>query len=167
MPSSVFRCIGGCAGEHPITSAIYRCPTCQGLLDVVHDVRSLRMIPAAAWKQVFDARYKRTQWPYGSGVWGKKEWVAPQLEDDNVVSLDEGGTNLFWADRYGASLGLSDLWIKLCGNSHTGSFKDLGMTVLVSIVRQGAQRALAGEGEATLPEATAPGDMAPPPATES
>jgi threonine synthase len=29
-----------------------------------------------------------------------------------------------------------ELWIKQCGNSHTGSFKDLGMTVLVSAVRQ-------------------------------
>jgi len=26
--------------------------------------------------------------------------------------------------------------VKLCGNSHTGSFKDLGMTVLVSVVKQ-------------------------------
>jgi threonine synthase len=86
--------------------------------------------------RLFDDRYKRTAWPYGSGVWGKKEWVAPELDDSNVVSLDEGGTNLFWANRYGASLGLEDLWIKLCGNSHTGSFKDLGMTVLVSVVKQ-------------------------------
>jgi threonine synthase len=31
---------------------------------------------------------------------------------------------------------MDDLWIKLCGNSHTGSFKDLGMTVLVSVVKQ-------------------------------
>ena len=38
----------------------------------------------------------------------------------------EGGTNLFWAERYGRELGLDDLWVKLCGNSHTGSFKDLG-----------------------------------------
>jgi len=28
------------------------------------------------------------------------------------------------------------VWIKNCGNSHTGSFKDLGMTVLVSTVKQ-------------------------------
>jgi threonine synthase len=28
------------------------------------------------------------------------------------------------------------LWIKQCGNSHTGSFKDLGMTVLVSMVKE-------------------------------
>src|SRR5574339_1202976 len=48
----------------------------------------------------------------------------------------EGGSNLFWAERFGRELGLSDLWVKLCGNSHTGSFKDLGMTVLVSVVKQ-------------------------------
>ena len=50
--------------------------------------------------------------------------------------MDEGGTNLLWAERFGRSLGVEDLWIKQCGNSHTGSFKDLGMTVLVSTVRQ-------------------------------
>jgi threonine synthase len=79
-------------------------------------------------------------WPYGSGIWGKKEWVAPQIEDDNVVSLDEGGTNLFYAERYGRHLGLTDLWVKMCGNSHSGSFKDLGMTVLVSVVNQMVRR---------------------------
>ncbi len=78
----------------------------------------------------------RTQWPYGSGVWGKKEWVQPHIADENVVSMFEGGSNLFWAQRYGQSIGVEDLWIKLCGNSHTGSFKDLGMTVLVSSVKQ-------------------------------
>src|SRR4030067_818293 len=51
-------------------------------------------------------------------------------------SLLEGGTNLFWAERFGKMLGVNDLWIKLCGNSHSGSFKDLGMTVLVSQVKQ-------------------------------
>src|SRR4029077_9046754 len=45
-------------------------------------------------------------------------------------------TNLLWAERFGRELGLDDLWIKQCGNSHTGSFKDLGMTVLVSVVKQ-------------------------------
>jgi threonine synthase len=86
--------------------------------------------------KLFDERYKRTTWPYGSAVWGKKEWVCPSIEDAHIVSMDEGGTNLFWADRFGQSLGLEDLWVKQCGNSHTGSFKDLGMTVLVSMVRQ-------------------------------
>jgi threonine synthase len=48
----------------------------------------------------------------------------------------EGNSNLFWAERYGNELGLEDLWIKQCGNTHTGSFKDLGMTVLVSMVKE-------------------------------
>jgi threonine synthase len=99
-------------------------------------MHALKGRSGAAWMKLFDDRYRTTQWPYGSGVWGKKELVMPWVHDDAVVSMDEGGTNLFWASRYGKSLGLEDLWIKLCGNSHTGSFKDLGMTVLVSVVHQ-------------------------------
>ena len=133
---AVFRCANGCPGEHSIWQAIYRCPSCGGLLQVTHDVDALKARPPAAWMRLFDDRYKRTAWPYGSGVWGKKEWVCPDLRNEHVVSMDEGGTNLLWAERYGTELGLGDLWIKECGNSHTGSFKDLGMTVLVSVVRQ-------------------------------
>src|SRR4051794_38883183 len=137
MPySAVFRCIAGCHGEHSLESAIYRCPTCGDLLEVSHDVAALKDRGPAAWMKLFDERYKRTTWPYGSSVWGKKEWVCPPIEDANIVSMDEGGTNLFWAERFGRTLGIEDLWVKQCGNSHTGSFKDLGMTVLVSMVKQ-------------------------------
>ena len=93
---------------------------------------ALRTRSAAAWMQLFDERHRRNTYPYGSGVWGKKEWVLPDIDDENVVSTVRGrhesllGRALRQADR------VEDLWIKLCGNSHTGSFKDLGMTVLVS-----------------------------------
>ncbi|MFO7180230.1 MAG: threonine synthase, partial [Pseudomonadota bacterium] len=133
--SAEFRCFSGCAGSWPVTQPIYRCPSCGGLLEVVHDLDALRDRSGASWMRVFDDRYRQNRWPYGSGVWGKREWVMPQVPDDMIVSMYEGGTNLFWAERYGRSLGLSDLWVKLCGNSHSGSFKDLGMTVLVSVVR--------------------------------
>ena len=133
---AVFRCIAGCHGDHPLDEPIYRCPVCGDLLEVSHDLDALRSRSAADWMKLFDDRYKRTTWPYGSAVWGKKEWVAPHVRDEMVVSMDEGGTNLFWAERFGHELGLDDLWVKQCGNSHTGSFKDLGMTVLISVVRQ-------------------------------
>jgi threonine synthase len=107
-----------------------------GLLQVVHDMDALKRTSGNRWKELFEARGHKTEWPYGSGVWGKKEWVLPEIENDNVVSMYEGHTNLFWADRYGRELGLDDLWLKLCGNTHTGSFKDLGMTVLVSMVKE-------------------------------
>jgi threonine synthase len=131
-----FRCIAGCPGEHQLAQPLYSCPECGDLLEVAHDMAALAERSAAAWMRLFDERYKRTEWPYGSSVWGKKEWVCPEVRDENIVSMDEGGTNLFWAERFGKSLGLSDLWVKQCGNSHTGSFKDLGMTVLVSMVKQ-------------------------------
>jgi threonine synthase len=133
---AVFRCFAGCGGEYPLTQALYRCPKCDGLLEVAHDMEALRERSASAWIKLFEDRWMRTQWPYGSGVWGKREWVAPEVSDESIVSTGEGGTNMYWADRLGREIGLSDLWIKLCGNSHTGSFKDLGMTVLVSVVRQ-------------------------------
>ena len=133
---AVLRCIAGCPAEHSLLSSLYRCPTCDNLLEVVHDLDALRSRAPGAWIRLFDERYKRTTWPYGSSVWGKKEWVCPGVDDENIVSMDEGGTNLYWADRFGREIGIQELWVKLCGNSHTGSFKDLGMTVLVSVVRQ-------------------------------
>ncbi len=131
-----FRCIAGCPGDYALDQVIYRCPTCQNLLEVAHDLTALKQRSAADWQKLFKDRYCGTEWPVGSGVWGKREWVQPHIRDENVVSMFEGGSNLFWAQRFGASLGVEDLWIKLCGNSHTGSFKDLGMTVLVSSVKQ-------------------------------
>lgn len=131
-----FRCFRGCDGHYPLTQVIYECPKCGGLLEVAHDIEALKTRSADEWRELLDTRYMRTEWPYGSSVWGKKELVCPTVEDDNVVSMFEGGSNLFWADRLGQEIGLNDLWVKQCGNSHTGSFKDLGMTVLVSMVNQ-------------------------------
>ena len=132
-----FQCINEqCKAIYPLNSIIYRCKTCGSLLEVQHDMKALARRDAKAWMKLFEDRYKSTQWPYGSGVWGKKEWILPKIDDNNIVSLYEGGTNLFWAERFGKMIGIDNLWIKLCGNSHSGSFKDLGMTVLVSMVKQ-------------------------------
>jgi len=132
-----FQCINEeCREKYPTNSIVYKCKTCGSLLEVQHDIEALRERDSKAWMKLFEERYKSTQWPHGSGVWGKKEWILPQLSDDNIVSLYEGGSNLFWAERFGKMLGLNNLWVKLCGNSHSGSFKDLGMTVLVSNVKQ-------------------------------
>ncbi len=131
-----FRCFRGCSGEYSLYDVIYTCPTCGGLLEVHHDLSALQQRTPEEWKNLLDRRVGSTHWPYGSGVWGMREWVAPDLRDENVVSMYEGNSNLFWAERLGKQIGVEDLWIKLCGNSHTGSFKDLGMTVLVSVVKQ-------------------------------
>lgn len=134
--NAYFRCFRGCPGQHSIYDVIYTCPTCGGLLEVHHDLDALKQRSAAAWINLLTRRVGTNQWPYGSGVWNMKEWIIPDLADENVVSMYEGNSNLFWAERLGQQIGVPDLWVKLCGNSHTGSFKDLGMTVLVSVVKQ-------------------------------
>jgi threonine synthase len=132
---SYFRCIAGCPGELPLFERVYRCPTCGELLEVAHDLDALSATPADAWKRLFERRYRSAP-PYGSGVWGKKEWVAPTIRDENIVSMNEGASSLLALPGLGRELGLDDVRVKQCGDSHTGSFKDLGMTVLVSAVRQ-------------------------------
>jgi threonine synthase len=91
---------------------------------------------AAEWKALFAERAGQLRAPYNSGVWSKREWIAPHVRDENIVTLAEGGTPLLHIPRYGRQIGVEDFWVKQCGLSHTGSFKDLGMTVLVSTVAQ-------------------------------
>lgn len=131
-----FKCISGCNERYPLDEIVYRCRNCGSLLEVHHDMEKLASKSAAEWKELFDKRTGTSQWPYGSGVWSKKEWIIPGIDSENIVSMYEGNTNLFWAKRFGEFFGMKDLWVKMCGNSHTGSFKDLGMTVLVSMVNE-------------------------------
>jgi len=122
--------------SYDLDEVVYRAKN-GGLLDVEHDMEALSIYGPEYWKALFDERVGKTSWPYGSGVWSKKEWVLPGLADDDVISMFEGNSNLFWAERFGKeSLGMTDLWVKQCGNSHTGSFKDLGMSALVSQVNR-------------------------------
>ncbi|MFK7986573.1 MAG: threonine synthase [Sandaracinaceae bacterium] len=134
--SAWFQSVEDPEERYPLDRVIYRSPASGALLEVAHDTEALRRRSGAAWMRLFDERYGKTSWPYGSGVWSKHEWVQPHVAPENVVSLYEGNTNLFWAERYGSQIGVRDLWVKQCGTSHTGSFKDLGMTVLVSSVKQ-------------------------------
>jgi threonine synthase len=122
---SWFECIR-CGNErYALNEIVYECSSCGALLEVQHDLDALAERPAEQWRQLFDQRYMGNTWPYGSGVWGKKEMVCPTVDEDNVVSMYEGGSNLLWAERFGSQIGVEDLWIKQCGNSHTGSFKVL------------------------------------------
>ncbi|MDH5717219.1 MAG: threonine synthase [Spirochaetia bacterium] len=131
--NAYFQCISGCDEKHGLDEVIYRCPKCNNLLEVIHNLDELKKKSADEWKETFENRYKSNEFPYSSGVWGKKEWVLPGIKNEDIVSLGEGATHLFKTAKLD-ELFNQDVYVKLCGNSHTGSFKDLGMTVLVSQV---------------------------------
>lgn len=134
MPSysAHFQCINGCKGVYSLDEVIYRCPHCGSLLEVRHDISSLKEKSGKQWKDLFDERYRSIGFPENSGIWSKKEWVNPQISEDDIVSMQEGYTSLFTSEALNKSFKTKELYVKNCGNSHTGSFKDLGMTVLVS-----------------------------------
>jgi threonine synthase len=136
-----YRCVRGCPGTFDVFAVIYRCPECGGLLEVAHDTAALAERSGDAWQALFESRSASGAGAAltpvrASGVWSRHEWVLPQLRPQHMVSLGEGNTPLVHAPRLGKGLGIDDLWVKQCGISHTGSFKDLGMTVLVSAVAQ-------------------------------
>jgi threonine synthase len=126
-----FQCFSGCGVRYELDQTVYSCESCGGLLEVMHDIAELKQRSADDWKRLFDSRFGN-----GSGVWSKKEVVLPRLDAASIVSLGEGNSPLIKSDRFARHIGVDEIYIKQCGTSHTGSFKDLGMTVLVSMVNQ-------------------------------
>jgi threonine synthase len=129
--SAWFECFSGCGVRYSLEEILYRCPECGSLLEVRHDVAALQQRSPSDWKNLFDSRLGRE-----SGVWSRKEVVLPELRPESVVSLGEGNSPLIRSEGLARQLGLAEVRVKQCGTSHTGSFKDLGMTVLVSMVHQ-------------------------------
>ena len=133
---AVFRCIAGCPGLYPLDTssiAVRRAAACSRSPTISRPCAiAARQRGCGCSTSATSAPPGRTARAFGA----RRNGSCPEIEDDNVVSMDEGGTNLFLAERFGRGIGIEEVWVKLCGNSHTGSFKDLGMTVLVSMVRQ-------------------------------
>ena len=109
-----FQCISECNTRYNLDEIIYSCPECGNLLEVRHDIDRLKSKSASEWKALFDRRYRRSEWPYGSSVWGKKEVVCPDVDVENVVSAYEGGSNLFWAERLGKEIGAEKIGRASC-----------------------------------------------------
>ena len=73
------------------------------------------------------------------GVIEEYRSLLPIGPDTPVVTLLEGGTPLVPAPRLSARMG-ADVWLKVEGANPTGSFKDRGMTMAISMaVEEGAK----------------------------
>lgn len=68
-------------------------------------------------------------------LWRYRE-VLPLDDEQNKLTLGEGMTPLLKAERLGAMLGLSNLFIKDEGVNPTGSFKARGMAVAISMAKE-------------------------------
>ena len=134
-----FQSING-NDTYPLDEVIYRSKVDGSLLEVHHDRDALAERSPDEWKKLFAERRMSFKPADMSGVWSKREMVLPEIPEEDIVTLREGWGPLFDAQALAKEIGLKKLWVKLCGNSHTGSFKDLGMTVLVSQVNSMIKR---------------------------
>jgi threonine synthase len=121
---SILQCME-CERQYPIDSVIYTCETCGGLLDVTHDLETLRTIVN---RELFDRRLGSLDAPYNSGVWRYKELINADLDTSLIISRPEGNTNLYHLPRLADYAGVDTLYLKHEGENPTGSFKDRGMT---------------------------------------
>ena len=81
-----FEAAGDRTQRWPLTDVIYKAPD-GSLLTVRHDMEELGKRSSEAWKELFESRAHTQAWPYGSGVWGKRELVCPMVDDDNIVGF--------------------------------------------------------------------------------
>ncbi|MEI7556066.1 threonine synthase [Candidatus Chlorohelix sp.] len=117
-----------CGREYELSAAISGCETCDGLLEVKHNLEALKGVITREWAE---KRRVERGFPNGSGVWRWRELVAP-FPNEAIVSRNEGNTNLYEDARLAKWAGLENLWLKHEGENPTGSFKDRGMTVGIS-----------------------------------
>lgn len=160
LSTTTLRCVE-CQSVYPAResgrSPRYRCE-CGGVLDV-----ELPIAPERDWKQLFDERARnRPTWPLGdtraaldfSGVWRFRELILPAPEDV-IITRPEGNTGLYPVGtenagpgraghrQIGQYAGLERLYLKHEGENPSGSFKDRGMTVGVTMANLLGARAVA------------------------
>lgn len=77
------------------------------------------------------------------GVIRKYRQFLPDIEEDNIVTINEGNTPLVYAKNLGSFInpGLH-IYLKFEGLNPTGSFKDRGMTVAVSMAKKQNSKAV-------------------------
>ena len=120
-----------CGASHPGLELRYRCP-CGGTLDVVHDLPALR---DRVNFELFDLRLASKEPADRSGVWRFRELILP-LAEGEIVTKPEGNTNLYRSEPLASWVGIDDLSFKHEGENPTGSFKDRGMTVGITVAKK-------------------------------
>ncbi len=130
-----------CGATAPGSTTRFRC-ACGTPLDLPLDAFWPSSSSADELRAGFHARLGALGGSERSGVWRYRELILP-IAEEHIVSRQEGNTPLYavgaaehdgWR-KVGAFAGLERLYLKHEGENPTGSFKDRGMTVGMSVAR--------------------------------
>ena len=130
----VLRCVH-CGVVQTGADRMFRCHECGELLEVIYPewsgaAREFGLRLKGIWKE----RRSGTLPEDTSGVWRFRE-LLPQIESKHVVTMREGNTPLVQLTRAARQLKLPRLFAKHQGMNPTGSFKDTGISVAISMAR--------------------------------
>ena len=115
------RCVS-CGAEYEVSPKMFSCPKCGGLLEVVLEPEELP--PFEEFKRRSRMR----------GIWRFKELLP--LEAEEPVTMGEGNTPLIRLERLEKVIGVRRLYAKFEGANPTGSFKDRGMSLAVTVAKK-------------------------------
>jgi threonine synthase len=133
----IFRCIG-CGSTVSAATQDYRCSKCGSLLEITDP--SWKSVSPGPLKSVWRERRASNAALDLSGVWRFRELLPIPENTGEVVTLREGNTPLYELPLCLRITGITQLYAKHQGMNPTGSFKDTGMTVAATFVRQSGAR---------------------------
>ena len=151
--SHQLRCIGcGQRVPGPAAPADFRCESCKSLFEVIYPWSSAdstgrdstvvsnsgsfttdRPPNPSALRWLWQERRSSTMAVDQSGVWRFRDLLPVLERAESPVTLREGNTPLYDLPRCAQSVGIDWLLAKHQGMNPTGSFKDTGMTVALSV----------------------------------
>jgi threonine synthase len=105
----VLKCIN-CGKEYPISIWLFKCSICNSLLEIKLNLKETKV------------NFQRDM----DGIWRFQDLLPKVYE---IVSLNEGNTPLIRSKEF------DNLYFKFEGLNPTGSFKDRGMSVVVSLAK--------------------------------
>ena len=115
-----------CGKVYPYDSKPITCESRDyGRLDIYYDYEALKEFFT---RKYLESRPLINQWKYRD--------LLPPKDERNIVTLGEGATPLLRADRLAEALGMRKIWLKDETRNPTGSFKDRGMSVSVSVAKE-------------------------------
>ena len=131
---AVLRCMA-CGSVEALPAADLRCTKCRELLEAVYPAwqkRGSKQPNPVALKNLWQQRRTSMDALDQSGVWRFREMLPILADLRNAVTLAEGNTPLYQLRQSARQSGVERLFAKHLGMNPTGSFKDTGMTAVIS-----------------------------------
>ena len=130
----VLRCVH-CGAIENAAGGMFRCARCSELLEVVYpEWTGASREFGLRLKEIWRERRGFNLPENASGVWRFRE-LLPRTARENMVTMNEGNTPLLELRQATRRQGLTRLLVKHQGMNPTGSFKDTGVSVAISMAR--------------------------------